>query len=447
MTPEMRAQLEAFKAVKVKHPRLAEVDQQVSQAIAEHAGYAHLLVYGPSGVGKSTMIHQITERLHADAPHRSVVPVVLVEARPSDTGTYVRLDYYRQVLTALKEHVVVKELLVNIATAAKPTRTKRDATDWLDLREAVEHALVHLQVQAVVIDEAQHLMQGETRHRPVDQLDWLKSMTNRTNTLHVLVGTYEVCDFRNLNGQAARRGRDLHFPRYHVETVTERQAFVGAVRYLLAQVPLRCDTGALLERWRWLAEASVGCVGILKDWLVATVAATLHEGGTTLTSEALARYALQPAQRVRLELDARAGEHKVDTWHTTSAQQLQALLGHPDRIGVDAGPAPDARPKPPSRRRVGERVPSRDPVGGDTPEVHATHCAFAGAVDVEPARLLHTAIRAMECPVCGAVRTVALHGMVLRFPRHKPLLTRTTKNVSRWVRQETLWALWEKQAE
>src|SRR5262245_31328752 len=117
MTHETRAQLEAFKAVKVKHPRLAEVDQQVSQAIAEHAGYAHLLVYGPSGVGKSTMIHQITERLHADAPHRLVVPVVLVEARPSDTGTYVRLDYYRPVLTGTETHVVRQQLLVNSGTA------------------------------------------------------------------------------------------------------------------------------------------------------------------------------------------------------------------------------------------------------------------------------------------------------------------------------------------
>src|SRR5262245_45710706 len=156
MTQETRAHLEAFKAVKVKHPRLDEVDQQVTQAIDEHAGYTHLLLYGPSGVGKSTVIRRIAERFCAEDPNSARVPVVLVEARPSDTGTYVRLDYYRQVLLALKAHVVVKELLVNIATAAKPPRTKRDATEWLDLREALAHALVHLQVQAVVIDEAQH---------------------------------------------------------------------------------------------------------------------------------------------------------------------------------------------------------------------------------------------------------------------------------------------------
>src|SRR5215467_2754928 len=58
MTPETRTRLEAFKAVKVKHPRLEEVDQQVTQAIDEHAGYTHLLLYGPSGVGKSTVIRR-----------------------------------------------------------------------------------------------------------------------------------------------------------------------------------------------------------------------------------------------------------------------------------------------------------------------------------------------------------------------------------------------------
>jgi MoxR-like ATPase len=93
MTPETRTRLEGFKGVKVRHPRLDEVDQQVTQAIDEHAGYTHLLLYGPSGVGKSTVIRRIAERFCADDPHPARVPVVLIEARPSDTGTYVRLDY------------------------------------------------------------------------------------------------------------------------------------------------------------------------------------------------------------------------------------------------------------------------------------------------------------------------------------------------------------------
>ena len=322
MTLETRTRLEGFKAVKVKHPRLDEVDHQVTQAIDEHAGYTHLLVYGPSGVGKSTVIRRIAERFGADDSHPAHVPVVLIEARPSDTGTYVRLDYYRQVLLALKAHVVVKELLVSITTAPTPTRGSRHATEWLDLREAVEHALARLHVQAVIIDEAQHLMQVAAPLKPADQLDWLKSMTNRTNVLHVLVGTYDLCDFRNLHGQAARSRSPFPPVSYRLDTATERQEFVGALRYLLEHVPLPCDVNALLAHWRWFADCSVGCVGILKDWLVQTVAATLGEAGATLTLEALTRHALQPAQRVRLEVEARAGEHKVEVGNATGYEQL-----------------------------------------------------------------------------------------------------------------------------
>jgi DNA polymerase III delta prime subunit len=462
MTPEIRTRVEGFKAVKVKHTRLDEVDQQVTQAIDEHAGYTHLLVYGPSGVGKSTVIRRIAERFCADEPHPARVPVVLIEARPSETGTYVRLDYYRQVLMALKAHGVVKELLVNITTTPTPARGSRHATEWLDLREAVEHALERLHVQAVVIDEAQHRMQVAAPLKPTDQLDWLKSMTNRTNVLHVLVGTYDLCDFRNLHGQAARRGRDLHCPRYHVETATERQEFVGALRYLLEHVPLPCDVNALLAHWRWFADYSVGYVGILKDWLVQPVAATLGEAGATLTLEALTRHALQPAQRVRLEVEAHAGEHKVEAGNTTSHEQLQALLGPPASLRSTPllplashalpGPGAPSMPSPAERlpdrakrrRRVGQRAPARDPVGSTAPAALPPKCAFAGALDIEPRRLQHRETHTIECPACGAVRTVPLQGDGVRFPTHQPLRTRTTKDVTRWIRQDNVWTLWKK---
>ena len=76
MTPEARARLEAFKAVKVKHPRLEEVDRLVTQMIEEPAGATHLLLYGPSGVGKSTVTKRLTERFVAAERDRAIVPVL-----------------------------------------------------------------------------------------------------------------------------------------------------------------------------------------------------------------------------------------------------------------------------------------------------------------------------------------------------------------------------------
>jgi hypothetical protein len=318
-----------------------------------------------------------------------------------------------------------------------------------------------LQVKAVVIDEAQHLMQVQPPLKPVDQLDWLKSMTNRTQVLHILVGPFDLFDFRNLNGQAARRGREIYFPRYHVEQLAERQEFVGAVRYLLERVPLTRDVADLLGRWRWMAEASLGCVGILRDWLLETISTTLEEGGTSLTVEALAGHALHPAKRLQLEMEMRAGERRVEEGHTSSLQALQALLntsaataGSRSSAAERASPSPGTAPslreegsifstgvQPVAPARPGQRAPHRDPVGESAPEGQPIRCPFGGPLDLAPARLAETGVGKVECPACGALRTLALHGGGLLFPAHPKRLTRPPRAEVRWIRRESGWEL------
>src|SRR5712691_11699806 len=241
LTGEARVQLDAFKAVMVKHARLSEVDAALQLLIEEHADSTHVLLCGPGGVGKSTVLKGVTERFTREETNATVVPIVLLEPLPSDTGPYVRLDYYRQIVNALKGHILVKELFVNVAhlmATPKASRTRPGITDWLDMREAAEQALVRSQVKAVLIDEGHRLMQGGGQHTVDEQLEWLKSLTTRTNVLHVLAGPYELFPFRNTSGQLVRRGRDLHFARYHGERSDELKAFVAAVKYLLERVPL-----------------------------------------------------------------------------------------------------------------------------------------------------------------------------------------------------------------
>jgi AAA domain len=456
MSSEARARLEAFKAVKVKHPRLEESDRRITQAIEEHAGYSHLWVYGPTGVGKSTVTQYVTSRFVSEEPNRAVVPVVWVEARPSDTGMYTRLDYYSQVLSRLREHAAVKDRLMNLALGARPSQKTVNAVEWLEMREAVEYTLARLQVKAVVIDEAQHLLQVSAPLRPMDQLNWLNSLTNHTQVLHVLVGPYDLYDVRNLFGQAARRGRDVHFPRYHLERKEERMEFVGALRYLLEHVPLTCDVDQLLSQWRWFAEWSVGCVGILRDWVVDTVAMLLIEGGTTLTREALQACALEVGQRVRLEMEARTGERKVEDGQAHNQQQLQALLGKPARGqkgASNASPSSEAsqEPLPNPQRSLGhqlstgrqrvERAPSRDPVGTGLMEAPANKCSFLGILDLLPQAMQAAGVSKVECPVCATTRSLNFRGKTVRFPPHDKRKTRSPHREIRWVKNEATWEL------
>jgi len=50
-------------------------------------------------------------------------------------------------------------------------------------------------------------------------------MTNTTGVLHILTETYELLPLRNLNGQGARRGLEIHFPRYQFQHEPDQRAF------------------------------------------------------------------------------------------------------------------------------------------------------------------------------------------------------------------------------
>ena len=123
--------------------------------------------------------------------------------------------------------------------------------------------------------------------------------------------------------------RDLPFPRYHLNNETECEEFATALRTFLEEVPLEVDVDGLLEHWRWFGEWSLGCIGVLYDWLVETVDDLCKRGETTLTIEALERHALQPDQRARMEIEARTGERKVELGKTKGEEDLKRLLGNP----------------------------------------------------------------------------------------------------------------------
>ncbi len=195
LTPEDRVRLDAFKAVTVKHAHLTRVDDQLSLWVEEHTDATHVLLCGPGGVGKSKALKVVAERFTREESDRFVVPILLLEPIPPDLGPYLRLDYYRQIINALKDHILVKEILGKVAhlmASPKATRPRLGATDWLDMREIAEQALIRARVKAVFADEGHRLMQGDGSHSVDEQLEWLKSLSNRTNVLHVLAGPYAL---------------------------------------------------------------------------------------------------------------------------------------------------------------------------------------------------------------------------------------------------------------
>jgi hypothetical protein len=293
-------------------------------------------------------------------------------------------------------------------------------------------------------------MKASNGAKPRDQLDWIKSMTNVSGVLHVLLGTYDLLHFCNLDGQSARRGLEIHFPRYNFQEKDEREAFQAALLSLLRQVPLQIDEQALMNGWWEFYKRSIGCVGVLKQWLVRATALALREESEKLDWTHLERRALSDAKCAQMAADVKDGEDELRYAAETNRERLNRVFGvgdvpraihpHPPQGRTPSG-APDTAKKG-SGRRVGERAPQRDAVGETSPVVPSSStCSFKGMIDISPEQMKGTGISLVECPDCAGTRSLSFSGHTFRFPSHPRRKTNTPNQDERWVKRDSVWRL------
>jgi len=373
-TPSPSAPMESFKNFAAAHPLLVEAKDRLWEAIMESAPNSLIIVSGPTGVGKTTLLAKVghllaTEmqnELNAD-PGR--LPVVTLEATPPESRSFSWRSYFKRLLLEMNEPLVDFKRRLNpagqIPSATLPFPNDRSVT--ADYHYAVEQALRYRRPRAVLIDEAQHLFSPASGRKLEDQLNVVKSLANRSNTVHVLCGTYELLRIRNLSGQLSRRSVDIHFPRYDAAKASDRRNFIKVLQTFAEQIPL-ADLPDFAQLWEYFYERSIGCVGILKDWLVKGLSAALRDASPTLSRKHLERHALSISQCERLIEEASRGESQ---FREESGARSRLLL----RLGLpqlpDAGEtrsfADQAR-----RQRPGQRSPQRDPVGGELASAHTT---------------------------------------------------------------------------
>jgi hypothetical protein len=202
------------------------------------------------------------------------------------------------------------------------------------------------------------------------QISWtsLKSLANRTKTVHVLIGTYELLAFRNLSAQLSRRSIDIHFPRYRADNPNDLKAFRTIVKSFEQQLPLP-QPPALLNEWEYLYERSIGCVGILKDWLVRVLISLSRRNADSLTRKDLEKHAPGVAQCDKMLSEAIEGEVSL-LESTEGRRRLRNRLGlgpmEDGREDLNASclvPPAEVAARRSHQRKPGQRRPVRDAVG------------------------------------------------------------------------------------
>lgn len=378
------AKVQRFRALTIAHPHLLAARERLLAALTDSPRNSVIFVLGPTGVGKTTLRAKAESDLTAGlAPElrqdAGRLPVVSVEAAAPETGTFSWRDHFKRLLDAMREPLIDYKLDRRGKPwgLGKPVFPFDPVARWsgAEYQYAVEQALRYHRPAAVLIDEAQHLAKMSSGRRLLDQLDVIKSIANRAGIPHVLVGTYDLLAFHNLSGQLSRRSIDVHFGRYRADRPDEAAIFINVVRSFATQLPL-AEPPDLAKDWEFLYERSVGCVGILKEWLVKALASMLVRGGTRLERKDLEACALSVSQCDKLLSECIEGESRLEE-SDDGRLRLRARLGltgtgmrtpgehrYPvARTGVDSTPK--------AKRRPGQRRAKRDPIGTGM-SAHAT---------------------------------------------------------------------------
>jgi energy-coupling factor transporter ATP-binding protein EcfA2 len=367
-----------FETKVVAHQRIKEVYETLLHAIRYPAGTTLILVVGPTGVGKTTLLERLAKQLIEDAACDPLVtpghlPVVSMEAPAPDSGNFSWKDYFTRALLALDDPV----LAANIPYDQRGVHRDEQGNLVIDrvvsspdLRRVLEKCLHHRRPRAFLVDEAQHLKKIASGRRLLDQMDTLKSLANLSETVHVLLGTYDLLSFMDLSAQLSRRSVEIHFPRYHADRSEDFTEFRKLLRTFQRHLPV-VEEPDLQSHADYFYEQCLGCTGMVKTLLDKALGASLEQGERTVTSQQWERYAAPPVKLKRMLHDLLEEEEKINHQRDEAHRQtLREMLRLPPLQDLDekakeatiSPPAPPV-PKRPAGRRAGQRNAQRDPVG------------------------------------------------------------------------------------
>lgn len=349
-----------FDQLMIAHPRLKGTCEKLIQSIQDPGGSPVILVYGPSGVGKTTLMRKVYDDIIKSMQdelliHPGRIPLLTLEVEAPSTSQFSWRNYYLHCLEGLRDPLAQRNV-VHYDLFGTPV-VSRDPRREAELRKTLEVACSHRNPVAFLVDEAQHLAMIGSGKKIRDQLNCIKSLASTTQTIHVLLGTYELQAFRNLSGQLSRRSQDIHFSRYRADDEEDVRCFKNVINSFQQKLPVAQEPDLLTE-WEFLYERSIGCVGTLKQWLKRALNVALNDTAQTITLAHLKKTAHTVDQCEKMAAEIIHGEESIED-NPQKRELLQKLIGLVDDDITKKKEVSSKR----NSRSVGVRNAGRDVVG------------------------------------------------------------------------------------
>lgn len=320
--------LRAFKRL-IAHPHLVAASLVVDESIRELDGTLLIFVCGPTGVGKTTLKNHVLRR------SEERVPMLSLLARPPLYGSFNWREFLQSGIEILEQPPSGHMGIIGADNSGEHAHLGRPSKSWLsgsalkgrvdgDLRMSLEVALKQRRPAAVFIDDAHYLGRVYGKRQLRDQIDCLKSMAETTETVHVLIGSYELLNLYDVCVQSTARSCFIHFPRYG-STAEELSQFKAVLRTWQDLLPFKEATDLLLKQWEFCYERSLGCVGILHWMLARAVHAAIYADEKALSQKYLEQYALPETGCCMMMHEIYEAESELA--HGSAPTELRQMLG------------------------------------------------------------------------------------------------------------------------
>lgn len=360
----------------VSHRLLEKARDELMDAISAMIPLIFLL--GCPGVGKTTLLTKLDEKMKREAAHnprfyQDRPNIYIIEIIANGFSKFNTRDFYKRIIRGLHESFpglrVDYSEEENIYYNNDAKLVIRERITEPALRRCFEKTVQAVNLVAIVFEEAPHFVTLTPGTYHLSLMNWAKSLASTTHISYIFVGTYELVEFLDKSAQLARRSQIVHFERYKADIPKEFADFEDTLFTFQKSLPLDKEPD-LMKHLNEFYAGSLGCVGILKDWLYRSVDTVLRNNKQTLSWSHIKRYGISTGRLIAMmeKIDEQETELKqyYDEDSRNALFELLKLPSHSKNGTATSQPtvktAPSSR-KTRKRSSPRKRRAKRRPVG------------------------------------------------------------------------------------